>query len=487
MKHRPSVPDISRRAAIGGLAAMVATACASGTAGRRRSVVVVGAGLAGLAAAYELQQAGLDVRVLEQSERPGGRVHSVRGQFANDVIAELGGVEVATTYTNFLRYCDALGVAYELSPPSPRGRDVLLHEGGAVHSLARLRQTDEWPLDLDDAERASVPFRLLGKYVMPTAREIGSLERVLDPAYQYLDAMTLRQFLIQQGASESAIGFIDRTLNYNSVDTVSALGAVRDMVRRIAAPGAKSVRLPNGNSSLPEALARALDGRIEYRATLTGIRDAGDSVRLSVTTSRADEQWQADHVVLALPTTALKHVDLQAPLTATQRAMIAQLPYTQISRTYVQTPTRFWSPDNAVSAIYTDGSLERFFDLSHWLQSDQGLLQNWINGTGMQQIETLNDRQRSAFVINGLRQMWPQWQGESQATLSIDWGQTYAGGAYAHFAPGQVHRFANVLTERAGNVYFAGEHTQFAEAGLEAAVTSGRRAAGQVLHALNTA
>src|SRR5215212_819376 len=61
-------------------------------AGKPRKVIVVGAGLAGLAAAYELVQLGHDVTVLEARTRPGGRVHTLRSQFADRLYAEAGAI-----------------------------------------------------------------------------------------------------------------------------------------------------------------------------------------------------------------------------------------------------------------------------------------------------------------------------------------------------------------------------------------------------------
>jgi 2-polyprenyl-6-methoxyphenol hydroxylase-like FAD-dependent oxidoreductase len=58
--------------------------------GRPKKVIIIGAGLAGLSAAYELTQGGHDVTVLEARTRPGGRVHTLRDHFADGLYAEAG-------------------------------------------------------------------------------------------------------------------------------------------------------------------------------------------------------------------------------------------------------------------------------------------------------------------------------------------------------------------------------------------------------------
>src|SRR5688572_8919141 len=70
-----------------------------------RTVTVIGAGLAGLSAAYELHRAGWKVTVLEARDRVGGRVYSVRS-FSNGLVAEGGGEFIEETHTRMLTYAE---------------------------------------------------------------------------------------------------------------------------------------------------------------------------------------------------------------------------------------------------------------------------------------------------------------------------------------------------------------------------------------------
>lgn len=476
------IPNFSRRSLLAGLGGLALSACSprSSTA-KDPTVIIVGAGLAGMAAAYELRKAGLNVRLIEQSARAGGRIHSVRGHFDGDAVVELGGTELASSYTNFLGYCEALDVAFEEQTGERSGRDVLLHEGEEFYSVNALRTGAKWPNQMTAAERAVAPFGLLGAFTRADAARIATVERVLHADFSYLDDMTLRQYLVSKQVSAAAIEFIDRYLNYNSVDTVSALGVLRDVVRRLEAGQVSSVTLSNGNSSLTDAFARSLGDTIHFSTSLQSIENRADGVNLRVATVSGEENWQCDRAILALPFSALQSVDMSGNIPAIRRAMINETPYTQICRTYVQTSSRFWEQGAPLAAIYSDGPLERFFDLSSLVPENQGLLQNWLNGIGLQAFGDLSDEQRVASIVKHMQSLWPNSAAEIQQSLTIDWGQTYCKGAYAHFAPGQVHKFAPKLSESAGRLHFAGEHTEFAAPGMEGALVSGRRAAGEVL------
>nr|MDQ3553284.1 FAD-dependent oxidoreductase [Chloroflexota bacterium] len=96
------------------------------TRGRRR-VVIVGAGLAGLAAGFELKRQGHEVVILEAQNRVGGRIHTLRS-FAPGLYAEAGGMRIPRVHDLTLRYCDLFGLSMRpFVMGNPKG---LVHVGG---------------------------------------------------------------------------------------------------------------------------------------------------------------------------------------------------------------------------------------------------------------------------------------------------------------------------------------------------------------------
>src|SRR5712691_9396771 len=82
-----------------------------------RRIVVMGAGLAGLAAAHELVKAGHDVVVLEAQQRPGGRVYTLRDPFADGLYAEAGAARIPDSHDLTRGYAAEFGL--QLVPFQP--------------------------------------------------------------------------------------------------------------------------------------------------------------------------------------------------------------------------------------------------------------------------------------------------------------------------------------------------------------------------------
>ena len=448
-------------------------------------MIVVGAGLAGLAAAYDLREAGVEVSLIEQSQRVGGRVKTVRGRFADDAWVDVGGQTTGAMYANFFYYATKFGLPFAAQERPARRPDVLLHLRGRLYSAASLRQDPgAWPVDLHDHEKPLAPFRLLGHYLDPIAEKIGSVERVLAPAFVRYDELTLRQLLAREGASEAAIAQIDHVLNYNSVDTVSALSALRDRVRALLLRGGQALNLENGNQSLPDAFANELDDVVRKGHKLTAVQQHADGVRLQVETNGRRETLYADKIIIAIPFTALRVIEFEPGLPSHRQKIIDELPYTQVAQAYLQTRTRFWESETPVAAVVSDGPLERLFNASEKMGEDRGLLINWVNGTGVESITRGGADAHLERVLAHMTDIWPESRDQVEVSLVNNWGDSYVRGAYAHYAPGQMATFAAEIPKPVQHLHFAGEHTELVAPGMEGALTSGKRAASEVVASL---
>ena len=471
--------QVTRRQFLKGAGGIAVAASAVGAVDEP-PVVVVGGGLAGLAAAYDLAESGVNVVLAEQSNRAGGRIRTVRDVFDDDAWVDVGGQTSGPGYANFFYYATLFELEFEPQAVF-RGRpEVLIDLEGTLFKGSELRaEPSRWPVALTDAEKAVAPSRLLAHYLAPVAREIAAVDRVLLPEFAHYDDLSLRVFLEKAGASPAAIAMIGHTANYNSLDSVSALSALRDAVRSLFNAGGQALNLKNGNESLTAAFASRLEDIIAFETSLTSLKNTSSGVTLHFETPNGAEVWEAQAVVLAVPFTALRKVGFEPALPAPRWSIIESLPYTQVAQTYLQTATRFWSEEDNVLAVYSDGPIERLFNASSRMTSERGLLVNWVNGKGVAAIRDAEEQ--AEFAVRELERIWPDSRKLIERTYTNDWGKSYAEGAYAHYAPGQMARFASDIPKPIGRLHFAGEHTELVAPGMEGALTSGRRAASEVI------
>src|SRR4051812_5173679 len=166
--------------------------------GTPRKLVVIGAGLAGLAAAYELTQAGHDVTVLEERARPGGRVQTMREQFSDGLYAEAGAMNVYDTHDWTLKYIKLFGLTLDPSPQSALASVVYMRGRRLV---AKQGQPFDYPLDLTAEEKRLGRRGMWEKYVLSVAKDVGDYDAPAWPTASLLkyDRMTFNDFLRAQG------------------------------------------------------------------------------------------------------------------------------------------------------------------------------------------------------------------------------------------------------------------------------------------------
>ncbi|HEU4562500.1 MAG TPA: FAD-dependent oxidoreductase, partial [Longimicrobium sp.] len=271
-------------------------------------VVVAGAGLAGLVAAYELVRRGHQVTVLEARDRPGGRVHTLRDGWDAGLHVEAGAVFVPGDHFHTVGYARELGV-----PLVPAGGQ----RGGGMRYFVRGRSVTvgagkraEWPLALRPDEAGMAPEALLARYLDPLLDRLGDPRHPAWPgeAALALDGVSLAELLRRQGASAAAVelvrlGYLDEW--GDGVDRCSALFLLRD--RALRAPG-EIFRVEGGTDRLPHAFAARLGERIRYGAAVREVEHVPAGARVVYERGGARETAAGDFLVCALPFPVLRTV-----------------------------------------------------------------------------------------------------------------------------------------------------------------------------------
>jgi monoamine oxidase len=446
------------------LVSMASGAMALGNAPRLsgKKVVVLGAGLAGLAAAWNLLQQGYDVLVLEAKGRPGGRVRTVRAPFRNGGYAEAGAVRIPSQHEWTLKYIRLMGLESKLVPYEQDIGDHLWYLQGRRFTAP----TGGWPLDGLTPQEKADPFAMLPTYLGPALAAIGDpmAPGFPSPAALELDAYSVREYLRSAGASETWIQIL--FASEGNAPRMNTLALAMVEAALLGTPG-QTFGLMGGNDQLPRALAAHLDGRVKYNSPVFHLSHGDDGVTVTYVDRSGQQQVRADRCICTLPFPVLRRVKIAPALSETKMAAIEQYQLMPIARQYFQTKTRFWRDDSigrlgGLNMVGTDTVAERVWNTS-LLQPDptMGMLHSYMIDDHAVAFASLDRHERAKKWRRAISQFLPGLrEQEVVSTYSKVWDDDpWQRGGFAFMQPNQFEWLWPAARRSEGRVHFAGEHT----------------------------
>lgn len=440
-----------------------------------RTVTVIGAGLAGLAAAYELQRAGWRVTVLEARPRVGGRVYSLRS-FLHGQVAEGGGEFIEEPHTRMLAF------AREFHLPLGRvgswqGQDE--DWASLAGRAGRLADSDLWGIDLrQEVDRIWRALAELGKLVPDPDRPQEAPEASRLDRQSALD--WIRSLDVHPLAQDHFIQHIRAEYT-----TEPARFSLLDLARNAAMYYMTGIRGQNfrvigGNDRIPCALADALPD-VRLNAPVTSIRLLPEEV---VVTYRQDDTYQNLHssfAILAVPLTAARSIDFHASLPESHRRMLDEVSYGAVTKVLIQYRRRFWQDVNWNGRLVSDTLVYSWHATSH-VESEDGILTVYTGGEPAARLASLPDEERIRLAVREIECLFPGSSDLIEHTATVAWpNEEFTRGSYMALAPGEVTAHWESLMKPAGRLFFAGEHATPLQGFMEGAVESGQRAARMIL------
>src|SRR5215813_8339637 len=448
-------------------------------AGQPKNVVILGGGLAGLAAGFELKKAGHDVTILEARKFPGGRVQTIH-DFSNGQYAEAGAISFPKSHEFTYGYATDFGLP--IRPAFRLGVDSIANIRGSSFRISSSGAADI-PFHLTSAERTAGVFGMIGLYLGDYIDAVGNPRKPNWPSDELraIDAVSLKQLLLDRGASDGAIDIIAASqlgiLGFG-LDSFSALDGV---VTEAIASDPVFYEIVDGNDSLPYALKRKVKKQFRKSSIVTRIEQSQNSVTVTYTNGDGPQTITADRVICTLPFPVLKEIEITPAFPADKQRAINELKLTPVTRTYLQFRNRVWEQAGFSGYGLTDLSIQNTYSPTLTQDGRNGILTSYTGGQRALDLSAISENDRQSFVLRQMGNLFSGLDSQFIGGTSQIWHEDkFARGAFAYFEPGQMTTLLPIAQRPEGRVHFAGEHTSAWHGWMNGALESGNRAAEEV-------
>jgi monoamine oxidase len=482
---------LSRRQLLGGAAATAGLALAgcklrgpaAGTAKaslQKGEVLIVGAGIAGLTAAYRLHQANVPVRVLEAQNRVGGRMFSKRGVFPDDHVVELGGELIDTGHTHVQKLAAELGLTlddYQKDDPK-LARDVWFF-GGRRRSEAEVATAFKPIAEQIEKDKKTIT----GDWVSHAEPNNG----------QALDHLSIAQWLDRAGAEGWFRQLLDVAYTTEYGREIAEQSALNFLMMidptpepfKVFGESDERFHVRGGNDQIPAGLAQRLGDRVETGVRLEAIAKAADGTfRCSVRRGATSQTLAAERLVLAIPFTLLRQVKLDLDLPPVKKTAIETLGYGTNAKLMVGFSERLWrTAGGSNGSVLSDLPFQLTWETTRRVPGTSGVLVDFTGGKhGLELGEGTASHQAELFAAD-LERIFPGVAERRLGEVRFHWPTfEFTQGSYACYLPGQWTGFGGAEGERVGNLHFCGEHCSAdAQGFMEGGCATGEAVADEIL------
>jgi len=445
--------------------------------GNGRSVVVLGAGIAGLVSAYELQQAGYKVTVLEARNRVGGRAWTIRGSdpvvqidrppqranFSEGLYFNAGPARIPSWHHAILGYARRFGVPLETFINSQYasgwdfngkvrpGRQMVFDLQGRIGELLA-KAIDQnalngaMPKDELDAFRQFLGFYASldpkGVYRGNFASGFSTWPGGYDQAPQLRDPLTLKELLPSRGAAFPQI-----------------FESIIDMQPTMLQPVGGMDRIAHG-------IYEQVKPSVRLNAPVTAIRRAGDRVRIE----HGGQSTEADYAVVTLPSPLLERIPND--FSPAKKAALKAVNYLKSAKVAFESP-RFWEAEGVYGGLaWTDRLNENVIYPSDHHHAPRGVIvgayvAGWTHQDTPEAFTKLPISDQIRISRESIEALHPGKSRLLRSPVAVNWGQVpYSEGVGALWGDGPADtgprgpQYEELLKPE-GPIVFAGEHLSY--------------------------
>ena len=464
--------------------------------GNGKHIIILGAGLAGMASAYELTKLGYKCTILEARNRAGGRCWSVRrgtvsketdlpvqtAAFDAGMYFNAGPSRIPHHHELTLHYCKELGVPVQvynnineatyyfaegkgpLSNKKIRVREIHNDVRGYMTELLE-KAIDNHAVDMNLTKED-------GEKVIEYLRAEGGLD--VDKLYKASDR---RGYIEHPGAGEKEGKIADP---HKLADIIQSglmepdFYNVSEYVHELQMTMLQAV---GGMDNIAKALEKKIPEMIQFGAEVTSVNNTENGVTIKYKNSTGNHQLKGDLCICTIPLPVLSNIEHN--FSSDVSRAIDYIPYISTSKIGLQFKRRFWEEDEQIygGITHTNNELTQIFYPSNDYLGKKGVLIGYYNfNEKSNRVSGLNYLQRQQLALQKGRLIHPQYDSTFETSFSVSWNKTpYNLGGWALYNAENRRTLYRALLPPEKNVYFAGEHMTYLNAWMAGAFESARK------------
>lgn len=478
-----------RRLLYGGLGLASAIATATLPSGRDDvafatipKVLVVGAGIAGLTAAYRLQQAGVPVDIIEARNRVGGRMRTISNACGTSIPVDIGGEFIDSGHTNLLALAQELGLQVADLQIADQGllRETYYFQGRKISESSMIQYfiplAQKMEADLTALGDEEVNFRSKNQIVINLDKTSITQYLKQAKAHPVLRKLIEVAYIIEYGREAE---------EQSCFNLLFLIGTGTNQLE-LFGESDERFQIIGGNDQIPKRLAQQLTNSIEIGTVLEAINIRPDGrYRVSLRSGAGVFERTYERILLTIPFSTLRLVSLNVQLPAVKKKAINELGYGTNSKLITAYQQKIWRTQyGATASVFTDLGFQNSWESTRYLDNANGIFTNFTGGQKGLAIGQGSPESQVQILLPQLEQVFPGISSRRQGNvLRAYWsGDQFSRGSYSCYLVGQWTGIAGAERITAGNLFFAGEHCSLEFQGyMEGGCGTGEAAAINIL------
>lgn len=435
----------------------------------QKNIAIVGAGIAGLNAAYQLKKLGINATVYEATTRVGGRMFTLKNYFGNGLTTDLGGEFVDANHEDIITLVKELNLEFYDLRTDKLEKEMLFFNNEAKDLTAGLQ-----------------PF------TAQLAKDIASLPAELNyknaAQLEHLDKQSIKEYITGIGISGWLYNYLDVMLSREYGMEIDEQSSLNFLIMLDKATGDfygehEIYKIKGGSQHLTDAIHSKVKNYVKLKHQLTSIKESNGQYLLSFINNGIIINTKADYLILALPYSILRTIKMDVEMPAEKRKCIDEFGYGKSSKFVIGMNSKPWRTINKQGYTFTDESFGCGWDSTHMQSVSNASFTVFGGGNSADKIFKEPQHQLIQNFVPGINKTF---NGADKAftkkSIKYCWGnQPFTKAGYTSFKKGQYSTIVGWEAEPVGNIYFAGEHVSGEFQGfMNGAAQTGRIAATAV-------